>query len=215
MLPTQSRLIVNTTVAQPSRAAASAASMPACPAPITATSYFPAINRIEIPPYVNSQGIERQFRGVIHIFNRVFHRIKHRRGKLPANSPAIAHTARHTGKEQGSAVFDSGTLFPPCRRRLWKSKPIGKAIGKSEAARAAKKIIRPPTYTKPHRRFSLSPPLCKVRWVCVSKAGGVVSCHPNGDTQALSLLPSTPRSACRLTAPLTQGSQGEIHRLKS
>ena len=41
-LPTASMLIVNTAVRHPSRAAASAASMPACPAPITAISNFPA-----------------------------------------------------------------------------------------------------------------------------------------------------------------------------
>ena len=38
MLPTESKLMVKTAVSQPSRAAARAASMPAWPAPMTATS---------------------------------------------------------------------------------------------------------------------------------------------------------------------------------
>ena len=52
------------------------------------------------------------------------------------------------------------------------------------------------------------PPLCKGRWVCASRAGGVAAYTPNGDAQAVSLLSSTPQSAYRLTAPLTQGSRG-------
>ena len=39
ILPTQSILMVNTAVLHPSRAAANPASIPAWPAPITATSY--------------------------------------------------------------------------------------------------------------------------------------------------------------------------------
>ena len=46
--PTASRLIVKTAVLQPSLAAASPASIPACPAPTTATSKFPASYSIEI-----------------------------------------------------------------------------------------------------------------------------------------------------------------------
>ena len=44
MLPTASRLMVKQTVFIPSRAAARAASMPACPAPMTAISNCPAEN---------------------------------------------------------------------------------------------------------------------------------------------------------------------------
>ena len=48
MLPTASRLIVKTAVLSPRRAQASPASIPACPAPITATSKLPASNSTAI-----------------------------------------------------------------------------------------------------------------------------------------------------------------------
>ena len=51
MLPTASRLTVKHRVLRPSRAPARAASMPACPAPITAMSYVPASYRIEERPH--------------------------------------------------------------------------------------------------------------------------------------------------------------------
>ena len=46
MFPTASRLMVKMMVSMPSRAAARAASMPACPAPMTAISQLPASNAI-------------------------------------------------------------------------------------------------------------------------------------------------------------------------
>ena len=39
-----------------------------------------------------------------------------------------------------------------------------------------------------------SPSLCKGRWVCASKAGGVVSCRQTGDVHIFLRLPSTPQS---------------------
>ena len=50
MLPTASRLMVKTTVRHPSRAAAKPASIPAWPAPMTATSYVPARYSMKLPP---------------------------------------------------------------------------------------------------------------------------------------------------------------------
>jgi hypothetical protein len=50
IFPTESRLIAKQTTVHPSLAAASAASMPAWPAPMTAISYFPARYSIDPNP---------------------------------------------------------------------------------------------------------------------------------------------------------------------
>ena len=57
----------------------------------------------------------------------------------------------------------------------------------------------------PHRRKAahLLPPLCKGRWVCVSKAGGVVSCRQMGRTYAFAFTVNPSVSLTADSSPCT------------